>query len=237
MADPANQFKLLMNIDERDCQLKSPWPGMPAMQPRRLKGRQPATILVGDSFSGVLEVGAVADPLLFHSDLTGLIRRLRPSELPRFRDHLLRLDTQSRRDRFNGAIGNDFIAAYANRCFAEGTTVIVYVEGDRVIGAAELHERADLPRPTGEIAFSVEREWQRRGIGTALFEHLIIAARGFGYELLRITTHPQNAAARAIARKFGAHLHFEDGDTVGLITLPPIIQPSAPSGNFAGWGR
>jgi RimJ/RimL family protein N-acetyltransferase len=179
----------------------------------------------------------VVEPLSFRSDLPGLFRQLRPSELPRFREHLLRLDRLSRRDRFNGAIDDDFIIAYANRCFADGTTVIAYVEGERVIGAAELHERADLPRPTGEIAFSVEREWQRRGIGTALFERLIGAARGFGYELLRITTHPQNAAARAIARKFGARLRFEDGDTVGLITLPPLVRPSLPSDHFAGWGR
>jgi RimJ/RimL family protein N-acetyltransferase len=171
----------------------------------------------------------VVEPLSSRSGLPGLFRQLRPSELPRFREHLLRLDPLSRRDRFNGAIDDDFIIAYAKRCFADGTTVIAYVEGERVIGAAELHERADLTRPTGEIAFSVEREWQRRGIGTDLFERLIGAARGFGYELLRITTHPQNAAARAIARKFGARLRFEDGDTVGLITLPPLVQPSPPS--------
>jgi RimJ/RimL family protein N-acetyltransferase len=212
---------------------------MAALRRWRLKGRQPATIFGGRDFSraGASEEGAVVEPLSFPGDLPGLFRQLRPSELPRFRDHLLRLDPVSRRDRFNGAIDDDFIVAYANRCFAQGTTVIVYVEGERVIGAAELHERADLARPTGEIAFSVEREWQRRGIGTALFERLIAAARGLGYEMLRITTHPQNAAARAIARKFGAHLHFEDGDTVGLITLPPPVQPSAPSDHFAGWGR
>ena len=30
----------------------------------------------------------------------GIIRQLRPSELPQFREHLLRLDPASRRDRF-----------------------------------------------------------------------------------------------------------------------------------------
>jgi RimJ/RimL family protein N-acetyltransferase len=204
----------------------------------RLKGRHPATIFGGRGFSRTSpEEGTVVGPLSFPRDLPGLFRQLRPSELARFRDHLLRLDARSRRDRFNGAIDDDFIVAYANRCFAEGTTVIVCVEGERVVGAAELHERIDLTRPTGEIAFSVQREWQRRGIGTALFERLIAAARGFGYEALRVTTHPQNAAARAIARKFGAHLHFEDGDTVGLIALPPLVQPSPPSDHFAGCGR
>jgi hypothetical protein len=179
----------------------------------------------------------MVEPLSSPDGPEGVIRQLRPSELPRFREHLLRLDPHSRRDRFNGAINDDFIVGYANRCFTDGTTVIGYVESGRVLGAAELHERADLPEPTGEIAFSVEREWQHRGIGSALFEHLLGTARGLGYERLRITTHPQNAATRALARRFGAHLHFEDGDTVGLITLPPVLRPSAPSDNFAGWGK
>lgn len=158
-----------------------------------------------------------------HLQPDGVIRQLRPSELPRFREHLLRLDTQSRRDRFNGAIDDDFVIAYAERCFRDGTTVIGYVEDVRVIGAAELHERADLPEPTGEIAFSVERARQGRGIGSALFERLIANAYWLGYAKLRVTTHPQNAVTRALARKFGAHLHFEDGDTVGEISLPAAM--------------
>src|SRR5690606_24340056 len=75
--------------------------------------------------------------------LTGTIRQLRPSDLPRFREHLLRLDAESRRDRFNGFADDRFISAYAYRSFAAGTTVIGYVEGDKVLGAAEIHERAE----------------------------------------------------------------------------------------------
>lgn len=155
-------------------------------------------------------------------DSFGVIRQLRPSELPLFREHLLRLDPRSRRDRFNGAIDDGFVTTYAEGCFRDGTTVIGYVEGARLLGAAELHERPELDEPTGEIAFSVERERQKRGIGSALFERLIGNARGLGYTKLRVTTHPQNAATRALARKFGAHLHFEDGETVGEISLPPV---------------
>jgi RimJ/RimL family protein N-acetyltransferase len=165
----------------------------------------------------------------------GVIRQLRPSELPRFREHLLRLDAQSRRDRFNGAIDDGYVVGYAERCFRDGTTVIGYVEDDhgddRVLGAAELHERADLAGPTGEIAFSVERAWQGRGIGSALFERLIANAYWLGYARLRVTTHPQNAVTRALARKCGAHLHFEDGDTVGEISLPPAMPFTSPYGH------
>lgn len=153
----------------------------------------------------------------------GIIRQLRPSELAQFRDHLLRLDPASRRDRFNGWPDDSFIANYAERSFRDGTTVIGYVEGDRVLGAAELHERTDLPEPTGEIAFSVEREWQHRGIGKRLFERLLLHALGLGYTKLRVTTHPENTAMRALARKYATTLNFEAGETVGMIDLGPDV--------------
>jgi RimJ/RimL family protein N-acetyltransferase len=153
---------------------------------------------------------------------TGTIRQLRPSDLPLFRDHLLRLDGESRRDRFNGITDDEFVGVYAARCFADGTTVIGYVEGGKVLGAAELHERPEDAVPTGEIAFSVERGLQHRGIGSRLFERLILNALGLGYTRLLVTTHHENAAMKALARKFGAELVFEAGETMGIIELAPV---------------
>jgi RimJ/RimL family protein N-acetyltransferase len=160
-----------------------------------------------------------------HADAPqGTIRQLRPSDLPRFRDHLLRLDQESRRDRFNGVTDDTFVASYAERCFADGTTVIGHVENDQVLGAAELHERPEEAEPTAEIAFSVERELQHRGIGGRLFERLIAHAHAFGYSKLRVTTHPQNAAMKALANRFNARLTFEEGETVGMIELNPSLR-------------
>ena len=55
-----------------------------------------------------------------------------------------------------------------------------------LLGAAELHERPEEATPTAEIAFSVERQLQHRGIGALLFERLIAQARGLGYTRLRV---------------------------------------------------
>lgn len=153
--------------------------------------------------------------------LTGTIRLLRHSELPQFRAHLLRLDAQSRRDRFNGPTNDEFLSAYAERSFRNGAVVIGYVEDGKVLGAAELHERPEDALPTGEIAFSVESHLQHRGLGGLLFERLIESARAFGYERLLVTTHPQNRAMKRLARRFAAALRFEDGETVGIIELEP----------------
>ncbi len=149
----------------------------------------------------------------------GAIRQLRPSDAGRFRDHLLRLDAVSRRDRFNGVTTAAFIEAYAERCFSQGTTVVGFVEADGTVhGAAELHERPELD-DTGEIAFSVEAHLQHRGIGRRLFRRLLGHAHALGYTRLLVTTHPQNEAMKRLARSFSAKLTFADGETVGLIEL------------------
>lgn len=168
--------------------------------------------------------------------LGGRIRLLRHSELPQFMAHLLRLDAGSRRDRFNGPTSDAFVASYAERCFNDGTIVIGYVDNGEVLGAAELHERPEDAEPTGEIAFSVERHLQRRGLGRLLFSRLIEGARAFGYERLLVTTHPQNEPMKRLARSFKAKLRFDHGETVGLIELEPAAALPARPGAGMGTG-
>jgi GNAT superfamily N-acetyltransferase len=155
------------------------------------------------------------------------IRILRQDELPLLRDHLLRLDPASRRDRFHGAVDDSFIENYIDRCFSPRTIVIAYIEEDEVHGVAELHEPADDSDPTPEIAFSVEAPLRRHGVGSILFQTLLTEARRAGHKRLRVTTGPQNEAMRALARKFGAHLHFDHGEFSGTIdlTAPTIHAP------------
>ena len=45
----------------------------------------------------------------------GPIRKVWPVEATAYRDHLLRLDAESRRNRFCGAIADDIIRSYAVR--------------------------------------------------------------------------------------------------------------------------
>jgi len=160
--------------------------------------------------------------------LSGVIRQLRPSDRCRFKEHLLRLDAESRHDRFNGGTSQGFVAAYADRCFGDGATVVAYVEDDQVLGAAELHERPEFDIPTAEIAFSVERVLQHRGLGRRLFRRIIGHAQALGYKQLKVTTHPGNVAMRRLARSFGAQLRFMDGETTGTVVLTPVDENAMP---------
>src|SRR6202790_4826466 len=150
----------------------------------------------------------------------GNVRILRQQEeLPLLRDHLLRLDRESRRDRFQGFMDDSFIERYAEKCANDGTIVIAFFENGVVRGAAELHPPDQSPDSLPEIAFSVEASVRRGGVGSILFRKLIKEARAKGYQNLRITTGAQNDAMRALASKFGAHLTFRYGESTGTIDL------------------
>src|SRR4249920_4201646 len=112
----------------------------------------------------------------------GTVRTLsQQEELPLLRDHLLRLDRESRHDRFHGFMDDGFIERYAAKCANDGTTIVAYVEDGLVRGAAELHPPDQAPNSQPEIAFSVETGLRRQGVGSALFRGVIAEARAKGY--------------------------------------------------------
>jgi len=162
----------------------------------------------------------------------GIVRTLRQQEeLPLLRDHLLRLDHESRHDRFHGFMDDSFIERYAEKCANDGTVIIAYLEDGLVRGAAELHPPETSSDLLPEIAFSVEADLRRHGVGSLLFQKLIEEARAKGYRRLRITTGAQNDAMRALASKFGAHLRFRHGESTGTIDVKeqPRLEPARPA--------
>jgi GNAT superfamily N-acetyltransferase len=155
----------------------------------------------------------------------GYVRTLiQQEELPLLRDHLLRLDPESRHDRFNGFLDDSFIESYAGKCADDGTVIIAYIVDGIVRGAAELHPPDKSSDSLPEVAFSVEASARRQGIGTLLFRRLIAEARWKGYKSLRVTTGADNHAMRALANKFGAHLVFRHGESTGTIDLTKTPQ-------------
>jgi GNAT superfamily N-acetyltransferase len=152
----------------------------------------------------------------------GYVRTLnKQDELPLLRDHLRRLDPESRHDRFNGFLDDNFIERYAKKCAHDGTTIVAYMESGIVRGAAELHLPEQSEDGLPEVAFSVEKCVRRQGVGSILFRRLILEAQWKGYRRLRITTSAQNHAMRALASKFGARLVFARGESTGTIDVPP----------------
>jgi RimJ/RimL family protein N-acetyltransferase len=146
-----------------------------------------------------------------------ITRRLWPTETDKFRDHLLRLDPESRRMRFAHSVADAFIEDYAGRMTAFGSLVYGHVVAGSVRGAAELRRLGDTWGDEAEAAFSVERPWQNHGVGTDLMGRVIRAARNRNIRRLYMSCLAENAKMQAIARKHAAALRFDAGDVVGEI--------------------
>jgi GNAT superfamily N-acetyltransferase len=147
----------------------------------------------------------------------GIIRRLWPTETDKFRDHLLRLDPESRRMRFAHSVSDAFIAEYAGRMGAFGSLVYGHLVDGTVRGAAELRRLGDAWGEEAEAAFSVERPYQDHGVGTDLMGRVVRAARNRNIKRLYMSCLAENARMQAIARKHEAALRFEYGEVVGEI--------------------
>src|SRR3979409_1130950 len=78
-----------------------------------------------------------------------LIRKLWIGEAETYRDHLLRLDADSRRNRFAGTVSDDFVRNYADLSFGIDAVIHGFFVDGALRGAAEL-------RPIGA---PIAREW------------------------------------------------------------------------------
>jgi GNAT superfamily N-acetyltransferase len=154
------------------------------------------------------------------------MRRLWHSDMLSFRDHLLRLDPNSRHQRFGGGMSDDFLGHYVEHCFGKGDLVFGAFSDGQMIGAAELRsneaiwtEQAPFRRHVhAEAAFSVEEPFRRRGIGASLFRRVETAASNHGVETIEIVCTPDNIGMIRLAAKFKAQFTFEENTYTGRLT-------------------
>lgn len=147
----------------------------------------------------------------------GTVRKLWPTETGKFRDHLLRLDKESRRMRFAHCVSDSFIEDYASRMAEFGSVVYGFILQGRVRAAAELRRLGDTWGEEAEAAFSVEKAYQDQGIGTELMGRIVRSARNRAIRRLYMSCLAENSKMQAIARKHEADLRFEYGEVIGEI--------------------
>jgi len=148
-----------------------------------------------------------------------VIRRLWWSERGEVADHLLRLSELDRYLRFGGHVADASVRAHAHA----GDTFRRHFIGafvDGVLrGVAEFALIRHLPRPEAELAFSVESDYQGRGIGTELFRRMLVFARNRGVGRVFIVSLPGNRRMRHIAGKFRLDTRPVDGEMEGRLEL------------------
>lgn len=152
----------------------------------------------------------------------GQVRKLLPAERHLLLEHLLRLDPLSRFMRFGGVVSDAAIARHANRVMTGDAIALGYVVDGEVRAVAELHPlpaRAGMPA-SAEAAFSVERPFQGKGVGSALMRNLVLLAQNRNIEELQVVFLPSNAPMRNLAVHHAANFSMDDEEVVGRLHAP-----------------
>jgi GNAT superfamily N-acetyltransferase len=147
------------------------------------------------------------------------IRALGHGDAPSYAAHLTRLGQECRRARFGNYVSDDFLQAYVERIDPAHTLVIGCFDGAEMRGAVELRSLKAIWCAEAEIAFSAEKSWRGRGIGTALMFHAIAAARQLSVGMLYLSCHAFNRAMVRIAERAAASLVFSDCECEATITV------------------
>jgi GNAT superfamily N-acetyltransferase len=150
----------------------------------------------------------------------GIIRKMWSVEASRYREHLLRLDPVSRRNRFGGDVSDEFLADYATMATSIDTVIHGFFVNGTMRGAAELRPIGAPIAREAEAAFSIEEPWQSHGIGSALLARTLLAARNRGITFLHMACLADNERMQQLAGKFDAELRFDFGSIVGELAAP-----------------
>lgn len=147
----------------------------------------------------------------------GTVRKLWIGEALAYRDHLLRLDPESRARRFSGTASDSFIARHAATADDLGVVIHGFFVDGMLRGCAELRHIGGMFGRQAEVAFSIEKPWQSHGVGSALLERTLLSARNRGVKALTMHCLAENRRMQQLARKFEADLKFDFGSVVGEV--------------------
>lgn len=161
------------------------------------------------------------------------IRKLWEFDQTAISQHFLRLDASTRRSRFGGAVGEEFVEDYAKRLLQIGAVAFGSFPDQELRGVAELRWLLDALPKSAEAAFSVETAWQDQGIGNALMTRIIAAAQNRGIRTLHLICLPENEKMQHLAAKQSAVLTF-DSLQIEATLEPPWPTPLSIAEEIAG---
>lgn len=148
-----------------------------------------------------------------------IIYRLPKQEFHRYKTHLLSLDEESRYMRFGFFIKNETIEDLCERwqeSYLKHKIFVVENENLEVVGVAHVSLEDEVP----ELAFSVLKEHQGKGMGDALMKRAVEYCQNKGIKAGCMVCLGTNDKVKNLARKNNVLVKTSDGDTYGQIAIP-----------------
>lgn len=147
------------------------------------------------------------------------IRKLLTTELAQYEAHLLRLGAEDRAMRFAAGVSNTYIRGHVGRIDLLRTVVLGQFEGGTLRAAAEI-TGLDTGWPLqAELAVTVEKDWQERGIGSDLVRRVLVLACNRAIKRVHAICLADNIKMRRIVKRFEGDIVVEMGMAEGRIDL------------------
>lgn len=146
------------------------------------------------------------------------IRRIFKHELSLYKDHLLSLDSESKRLRFAYPIKDEGIGSFIESVEKDFDTHCIFVAETlqcEVIAVGHISLVGDKP----ELALSVNTEYQGQGIGSDMMERCLTWCRNRSITNVYMICLASNAAVKHLASKHGLKMQSEYGETTADGTL------------------
>jgi len=151
------------------------------------------------------------------------IRTLRERHRNRVRTHLLALNARDRYLRFGYPANDDAIERYVAALDFERDEVFgIYNRHLQLVATSHVAYAETPPgQRFAEFAVSVVAASRGRGYGARLFAHAVMHARNRGVDRMLIHALSENVAMLRIARKAGAQVQRDGGESEAWLQLPP----------------
>ncbi|MDF3606781.1 GNAT family N-acetyltransferase [Paracoccus sp. DMF-8] len=145
------------------------------------------------------------------------LRGLSPRDVQQHQDHLQRLTPEDRRLRFHSAMSDGAIIDYAHRLdWSHAYIFGIFVDGI-LRGVGELVRIDDTNE--GELSVSVEKEFQKAGLGRILTRALVVAGRKLGLKRIRMLYVRENTRMKALANNLGATSQYAHDVMEGVVSI------------------
>jgi GNAT superfamily N-acetyltransferase len=162
-------------------------------------------------------------PILLPTNECLLVRTILPHDGEQLQDYVRGLSSESRRNRFLGALSEYTPARLEELIRMRGPRQVLLLALTQIGSKFQMVAEAMLvigPKSErGEIALSVADNWQRRGLGSALIRHLEARAWRAGARYLFGDVLRTNTAMKGLARKSGFSIcsPFTDARLVEIV--------------------
>lgn len=154
-------------------------------------------------------------------DMDFIVKKLNINHKKDVLNHFLRLDSESIHSRFCTAMKDDNLKNYVEKInFSENGIFGVFNRNLDIVGVGEIvNYKTKTDNKEAEIGFSVEKEYQGKGLGNKLMQKMVRYAKINNIDTVYMYSQRSNNASIHLAKKYGLETRFEGYESIAKIDV------------------